>query len=62
MTNAKPRQAAPCGARQGPAKALPSLGYRTPPTRWHAAGDLAIGLAFWCGFFALASHYLGLVG
>lgn len=62
MKPRQPRHAAPSGARPGPAKAPPSLGYRPPPTRWHAAGNLAIGLAFWGGFFALAAHYLGLIG
>ena len=44
------------------AKAPPSLGYRPPPTRWRAAGDFAIGLAFWGAFCALAAHYVGLIG
>jgi hypothetical protein len=61
MKPRQPRHIALFGSRRGPAKAPPSLGYRAPPTRWHAGGDLAIGLAFWCGFFAFVAHYLGLI-
>jgi hypothetical protein len=48
-------------ARRDSAAARPSLGYRPPPTRLHALGDIVFGLAFWCGFAAMVAGYLGMI-